>query len=114
MRKDPERMRRVFDNLYRVEPLTKIVTDFMGEDTVAFLSETFCKLYPYDAFPLLISKLKDFGREHREMILKAVRSKNPLHGQETPSGDDDESLGFYSVNLTLKLYYELFWNVYYA
>ena len=112
--KDPERLRKVFDHLYQTEPLTKIVTDFMGEDTVAFLSETFCKLHPYDAYPLLISKLREFGREHRELILKTARSKNPLHGQEVLSGDDDQSLGFYAVNLTLKLYYDLFWNMYYV
>jgi len=114
MRKDPERLRKVFDHLYRVEPLTKVVADFVGEDTIVFLCEAFYKLYPYDAYPLLISTLRDFGREHRELILKTARSKNSLHGQEVPSGDDDQSLGFYAVNLTLKLYYDLFWNMYYV
>jgi len=114
MGKDPKRLRKVFDHMYRVEPLTKVVTDFLGEDTVVFLSENFCKLYPYDALPLLSSHLKLFGKENRKIILKAIESKNPLHGEETPSIDDDESLGFFAINLTLKLYYDLFWNVYYV
>ena len=109
--KDPERLRKVFDHMYRVEPLAKVVTDFLGEDTVVFLSENFCKLYPYDALPLLSSHLKLFGKENRKIILKAI---NSLHGEEIPSSDDDESLGFFAINLTLKLYYDLFWNVYYV
>jgi len=114
MGKDPKRLRKVFDHMYRVEPLTKVVTDFLGEDTVVFLSENFCKLYPYDALPLLSSHLKLFGKENRKIILKAMKSKNPLHREETLSIDDDESLGFFAINLTLKLYYDLFWNVYYV